>query len=78
MIPDSERYTRTLGIKWNAEFDHFQLTVSEFPDLEEVTKRFLASDIAKVYDVLGWFSPSVIKMKIATPSESVGESDRLG
>ena len=64
MIPDTERYTRTLGIEWNAELDHFRLTVSEFPPLEAVTKRLLVSDIAKVYDVLGWFSPSVIKMKI--------------
>ena len=46
------------------EFDHFRLTVSEFPPLEAVTKRLLVSDIARVCDVLGWFSPSVINMKI--------------
>ena len=57
-------YTRTLGIEWNAELDHFRLTVSEFPPLEAVTKRFLVSDIAKLYDILGWFSPLVIKVKI--------------
>ena len=55
MIPDSEEYTKTLGIEWNAESDHFRLTVSKIPDLK---------DIAKVYDVLGWFSPCVIKVKI--------------
>ena len=64
VTPDTERYTRTLGIEWNAELDHFWLTVSEFLPLEAVTKRLLVSDVAKVYDVLGWFSPSVIKMKI--------------
>ena len=58
VIPDSEGYTRTLGIEWNAELDHFR------PQLKEVTKRFLVSDIAKVYDVLGLFSPTTIKMKI--------------
>jgi hypothetical protein len=28
------------------------------------TKRLLTSDIARTFDVLGWFSPSVIKAKI--------------
>ena len=32
--------------------------------LGNITKRTLISDIAKIFDVLGWFSPSVIKMKI--------------
>lgn len=30
----------------------------------ELTKRGLVSDIAKVFDVLGFFSPATIKMKI--------------
>ena len=64
VIPDAEGYTRTLGIEWNAKSDRFRLTVSDVPDLRKVTKRFLVSDIAKVYDVLGWFSPCVIKVKI--------------
>ena len=37
---------------------------TEFHQLKDVTKRFLVSDIAKVYDVPGWFSPTTIKMKI--------------
>ena len=64
MISESEGYTKTLGIEWNAKLDHFRLTVSELPPLKEITKRFLVSDISKVYDVLGWFSPSIIKVKI--------------
>ena len=28
--------------------------------METLTKRMLASDIAKVLDVLGWFSPAII------------------
>lgn len=66
VIPDSEGYTRMLGIEWNAKPDHFLLKVSELPGLKEVTKRFLVSDIniAKVYDVLGCFSPCIIKVKI--------------
>ena len=29
-----------------------------------VTKRMLVSDIAQIFDVLGWLSPVTIKMKI--------------
>ena len=58
-------YTKTLGVEWNANLDQFHLTVADLPSMERViTKRFLVSDIAKVYGVLGWFSPSIIKAKI--------------
>jgi len=39
-------------------------TVAELPPLEAITKCLLVSDIAKTFDVLGWFSPSTVKMKI--------------
>ena len=45
VIPNSEGYTRTLGIEWNAKLDQFRLKVFELPGLKEVTKRFLVSDI---------------------------------
>ena len=63
-IPGSEEYTKALGIEWNATSDHFRLTVARLLPLNNVTKRFLVSDIAKTYDVLGWFAPCVIKTKI--------------
>ena len=44
--------------------DYFQLTIAELPPLERVTKRFLVSDVAKTFDVLGWFSPSTIMVKV--------------
>ena len=63
-IPDPDEYTKTLGIQWNSGLDHFRLTVAEFPKIENLTKRLLVSNIAKTFDVLGWFSPSIIKIKI--------------
>ena len=62
-IPDPDEYTKTLGIQWNSGLDHFRLTVVEFPETENLTKRLLVSDIAKTFDALGW-SPSIIKIKI--------------
>ena len=63
-IPDSNEYTKTLGIEWNAVMDHFCLTIAEFPAVGDVTKRFLISDVTKTFDVLGWFAPCTVKMKI--------------
>ena len=63
-IPDPEEYTKTLGIQWNSHLDHFRLSVTKFPETECFTKRLLVSDIAKTFDVLGWFSPSIVKIKI--------------
>ena len=63
-IPQPEDYTKTLGIEWNTSMDHFRLTVAALPPLDGITKRVLVSDIAKTFDVLGWFSPAIIKIKI--------------
>lgn len=63
-IPSPEEYTKALGIQWNASVDHFRLTVSSLQHTGSMTKRALVSDIAKTYDVLGWFAPSIIKAKI--------------
>ena len=63
-ISEADVYTRTLGIEWNAHGDYFRLTVGETPSSECLTKRKLVSEIAKIYDVLGWFAPCTVSMKI--------------
>ena len=63
-ISVADTYTRTLGVEWNATTDHFRLTIGSMPQLHILTKRSLVSDVAKTFDVLGWFSPSIILMKI--------------
>ena len=43
-----------------------------------LTKRALVSDIAKTFDVLGWYSPTIVKAKILLQllwSEKVGWDD---
>ena len=65
VIQATNEYTKTLGIEWNPFSDHFRLTIADLPPpLQNLTKRALVSDIAKTFDVLGWFSPTIIKMKI--------------
>ena len=63
MISEPE-YTKTLGIEWNSKTDVFRLTINKPPKADLLTKPLLTSDIAKTFDVLGWFSPSTIKAKI--------------
>ena len=48
----------------NAPLDHFCLIVTSTVTSVELTKRQLVSDIAKTYDVLGWFSPVIVTAKI--------------
>lgn len=64
LMPDEDQYTKTLGIEWNARQDHFRLTVADLPPMTNITKRALVSDVAKTFNVLGWFSPTIIKVKI--------------
>lgn len=64
MLPDEGGYTKTFGVEWNTVMDHFCLKVAELPPIDSVMKRFLILDVAKTFDVLGWFSPCTIKMKI--------------
>ena len=63
-ISDVDVYTKTLGIEWSAVADCFRLTMAELPPPVNVTERFLVSDVAKTFDILGWFSPLIILVKI--------------
>lgn len=62
---ESEWTVKTLGIKWSPDrYDddrfHFEY---EVPEHESHTKRTTLSDIAKIFDPLGWVSPCVILAK---------------
>ena len=59
-----EAYSKTLGIEWHSALDHFHLSVTNHAPPKALTKRSLTSDIAKTYDILGWFAPAIIKVKI--------------
>ena len=77
-ISDPDSYTKTLGIEWNSSNDHFRLTVADLPQVNGLTKRGLVSDIAKTFDILGWYSPTIVKAKILLQmlwSEKTGWDD---
>ena len=63
-ISDVNTYTKTFGLEYNTVTDTLHLTIPELSSHSQITKRVLVLNIAKVFEVLGWFSPTIISMKI--------------
>ena len=63
-LPVANEFAKVLGLEWSRGQDSFRLTMSDFPSVAILTKRSLTSDIARILDVLGWFSPAIIQLKI--------------
>lgn len=57
-----EGTTKLLGIKWCHRSDEFRYNFT--PMIEVQSKRQLLSQIARLYDPIGWLSPIIIKAKI--------------
>lgn len=74
-VPESDRETKTvlefdnkiavktLGIQWLPNKDEFHFKVN-LVDHTVHTKRSILSDVAKIFDPLGWVAPSVILVKL--------------
>ncbi|XP_063543228.1 uncharacterized protein LOC134751714 [Cydia strobilella] len=59
-----EAVNKILGLTWDRHRDEFAYTVQLPPPTAPVTKRKVTSDIAKLYDPLGWIAPSIVRAKI--------------
>lgn len=55
---------KILGLTWNRNRDEFQYSVKLPPLSAPVTKRKIISDVARLFDPLGWIAPCVIKAKV--------------
>lgn len=78
VLSDSDQYTKTLGIEWDASSDRFRVNVSELSPVECMTKRSLISEVAKTFDAIGWFLPTIVSAKILLQTlwlEKVGWDD---
>lgn len=55
---------KVLGVSWNRESDTFEYVLN-LPEMHEpITKRKVLSDVAKLYDPLGFIAPVIINAKI--------------
>ena len=61
---DNSSCAKTLGISWDTAADVFCVTVPQLEDMSDPTKRQVTSAVALYYDILGWFSPATLLMKI--------------
>lgn len=63
---DSESVVKALGIYWNPATDQFGFRINKLhrQPFEQMTKRILASEIAKLFDPIGWISPVIVTAKI--------------
>ena len=55
---------KALGIHWITSTDKQYMSVPALKPREITTKRTIASDLGKVFDVLGLFAPSLFQAKI--------------
>lgn len=55
---------KILGLTWNRKSDEFEYIVQLSPLNLPLTKRKVISDIARLFDPLGWLAPVVISAKI--------------
>ncbi len=60
----SSQAPKALGIYWNVTMDQLHISIPTPSTNSKVTKRLIASESAKVFDVLGFFAPSTILPKI--------------
>ena len=72
----SNDFVKVLGVEWNASLDSFRPTISSFKPVKVLTKRALVSDIARLFDILGWCSPTIIKPKYCYRGS--GKTDQVG
>lgn len=65
---DQDETIKTLGLYWHPTDDVFQFKICLEPITEQLTKRSILSDVAKLFDPNSWIAPVTIKAKILLQS----------
>ncbi|XP_059221574.1 uncharacterized protein LOC131996139 [Stomoxys calcitrans] len=55
---------KTLGVRWNARYDYFYFSAKAIRPNERPTKRFILSEISKLFDPAGWLCPYIVLAKL--------------
>ena len=55
---------KALGFHWDTRTDSFHVVTPSLAPSDCPSKRKIASDIARTFDLLGWFAPSMVVIKI--------------
>ena len=63
IVSDPTECAKTLGIHWRTASDQFFVAVPSLDD-SPPTKRVVSSAIARFYDLMGWFAPVTLSIKV--------------
>ena len=55
---------KALGVHWDTEHDTLHVSTPAVASIASPTKRQIVSNVAKTFDLLGWFPPAVVVLKI--------------
>ena len=64
IIPAPGDCGKALGIHWDTDKDYLHVTTPGFKTNQPSTKWYVSSIIAKIFDMLGWYSPAVLPAKL--------------
>lgn len=57
-------YAKALGLHWDTAHDNLHVAIPDLPIGKPATKRQVASLVAKIFDVLGWYTPATLQAKL--------------
>ena len=60
----SSHGTKALGVYWNTQTDMLHVSTPELKPQDVPMKWEITSVLARVFDVLGWFAPAIVFVKI--------------
>lgn len=55
---------KVLGVSWNRDADSFEYMLKLPEPTDSISKRQVLSDVARLYDPLGWIAPVIVLAKI--------------
>ena len=59
-------HAKTLGLHWNTDQDSFYISIPDISSSSIATKRTVTSVVARIFDIMGWFSPAILPAKLLT------------
>jgi len=62
-VPSPLAFSKAQGMHWDVQHDNIHVAILEI-DNRPITNCLIASHSAKIYDVIGFFSPAMITTEI--------------
>ena len=56
-------HAKTLRLHWETGQDSFYISIPDISSSSVATKRTVTSVVARIFDVMGWFSPATLPAK---------------